>query len=97
MDLLITPIEFSQLRDISKKIDTEKVNEAISLAQQSDLIDILGEFYFDVLKNSEVAVSAYVLRAIAIVPHKCCRRFELSFVIASPGVFFTISVSKPPP
>lgn len=58
MDLLITPVEFSQFRDISKKIDTDKVNEAIGLAQQSDLTDILGDFYFDVLKNNEVTAWA---------------------------------------
>lgn len=52
MDLLITPVEFAAFRDISKKIDDDKTNEAISLAQQSDLIDILGDFYFDVLKNA---------------------------------------------
>lgn len=52
MKLLITPVEFAGYRNISAKIDTNKVNEAISLAQQSDLIDILGDFYFDVLKNS---------------------------------------------
>lgn len=52
MSNLITAIEFAAFRDISKKINTEKVNESISLAQDSDLADILGDFFFDVLKNS---------------------------------------------
>lgn len=54
MDLLITPTEFATFRNISKKIDSDKINEAISLAQQSDLTNILGDFIFDVIKNAEV-------------------------------------------
>jgi hypothetical protein len=52
MAYLITPAEFATFRNISKKIDEDKINEDIGLAQQSDLVNILGDFYFDVLKNS---------------------------------------------
>lgn len=48
---LITAVEFAQLRDISKKIDTDKANEAIGLAQSSDLYEALGGFYFDLVKS----------------------------------------------
>lgn len=48
---LITAVEFASLRDISKKIDTDKVNEAISLAQKSDLYEALNGFYFDLIKE----------------------------------------------
>lgn len=53
IDLLITPTEFANFRSISKKLDTEKLNESIGLAQQSDLQDMLGGFYYDVLKNKD--------------------------------------------
>lgn len=49
---LITSTEFAQFRNISQKLDTGKIDEAISLAQQSDLVEILGDFYFDVVKNA---------------------------------------------
>jgi len=52
MNLLITALEFASFRNISAKLDTAKIEEAISLAQQSDLLKILGDFYFDVLKNA---------------------------------------------
>ena len=52
---LITPAEFAEFRNISKRIDEDEINEAISLAQQSDLVNILGDFYFDVVKNKEEA------------------------------------------
>ena len=51
MAYLITPTEFSTFRNISQKLDTPKIEEAIGLAQQSDLVEILGDFYFDVVKN----------------------------------------------
>lgn len=51
MSNIITPAEFKTLRKINKKIDEDKVNEAIALAQDSDLNDILGGFFFDVVKN----------------------------------------------
>lgn len=49
---LITATEFATFRNISQKIDTAKIDEAVSLAQQSDLVEILGDFYFDVVKNA---------------------------------------------
>lgn len=52
MTNLITPQEFATYRNISQKLDESKINEAIGLAQQSDLLKTLGGFYFDVLKNS---------------------------------------------
>ena len=52
---LITVEEFAAFRKISVKKDDEKINESISLAEQSDLISVLGDFYFDVKKNAEVA------------------------------------------
>jgi hypothetical protein len=55
MTNLITVQELAQFRDIGKKYDEDKANEAISLAQQSDLIAILGDFYFDVVENSQEA------------------------------------------
>ena len=53
MNNLITSAEFATFRNISQKIDVRKIDEAISLAQQSDLVDLLGDFYFDVLKNKD--------------------------------------------
>ena len=52
---IITVTEFSTFRDIGKKIDEDKVNESIELAQGSDLNDVLGDFFFDVLKNKDEA------------------------------------------
>ena len=52
MAYLITAIEFATFRNISQKLDTPKIEEAIGLAQQSDLVEILGDFYFDVVKNA---------------------------------------------
>lgn len=57
MTNLITVEEFTTLRNISKKVDIAKVNESIALAQQSDLFDTLGGFYYDLLKN--VAETSY--------------------------------------
>lgn len=51
MNNIITPQEFSQFRNVSKKLDTDKINECIKLAQNIDLYDVLGEFYFDLLAN----------------------------------------------
>lgn len=53
MDNLITVAEFAEYRHISKKLNTDKIEEAIRLAQTSDLVAILGDFYFDVLKNKD--------------------------------------------
>lgn len=52
MSNIITATEFATYRDISSKLNTSKIDEAIKLAQQSDLLEILGEFYFDVVKNA---------------------------------------------
>ncbi|MGD2113420.1 MAG: hypothetical protein PVG07_00095 [Acidobacteriota bacterium] len=52
---LITATEFASFRNVSIKRDDAKIDEAISLAQQSDLLEILGEFYFDVIKNAAEA------------------------------------------
>jgi len=52
---LITTVELGQYRDIGKKIDTDKAQEAIDLAQEGDLYDVLGEFLFDVIANAEEA------------------------------------------
>jgi len=51
MSDLLTVAEFITYRNISKKIDNDKVQESIDLAEQSDLYELLGDFYFDVLKN----------------------------------------------
>jgi hypothetical protein len=53
MTRIITVLEFASFRDIGKKHDEDKINENIDLAQESDLYDILGGFYFDVLKNKD--------------------------------------------
>jgi len=53
---LITVNEFTTLKHISKKIDTDRIEQAIGFAQDIDLYDYLGDFLFDVLTNSaEVA------------------------------------------
>ncbi len=49
---LITATEFTELRNVSKKINTDRINEAITQAQQIDLAKLLGDFYFDVKKNA---------------------------------------------
>lgn len=53
MSNLITVTEFATFRNISEKINVKKTNEEIGLAQKSDLYDILGDFFFDVLDNAE--------------------------------------------
>lgn len=52
MSNLITEAEFLQFRNISKKVDSDKLKEAIKLAQTSDFQNALGGLYFDVLKNA---------------------------------------------
>jgi hypothetical protein len=49
---LITSTELKALRDIGNKIDTDKADEAIQLAQETDLYNLLGDFYFDVVANA---------------------------------------------
>lgn len=61
MSNIITAIEFSEYRNISQKIDTAKIDEAISLAEQSDLLQILGDFYFDVVKNKALSTYAALM------------------------------------
>lgn len=59
MNNLISVDEFVSYRQISKKVNEDKVNECISLAQQGDFANSLGDLYFDVLKNKDEA--SYVL------------------------------------
>lgn len=51
---IITVQEFTELRKVSGKIDQRKIQEAIDLAEESDFVDMLGGFYFDVKKNKEL-------------------------------------------
>lgn len=51
MDSLLTYDEFSTFRNISVKVDKSKVNECIKLAEQVDLYDVLGEFFYDLIEN----------------------------------------------
>lgn len=53
--MLITSTELKALRDIGNKIDTDKADEAIVLAEETDLYNLLGDFYFDVVANKAVA------------------------------------------
>lgn len=58
---IITSSEFASFRDIGKKINEDKINESIELAENSDLNDVLGGFYFDVLKNKDEATYAELM------------------------------------
>ncbi|MEM9076298.1 MAG: hypothetical protein AAGC43_04625 [Bacteroidota bacterium] len=49
---LLTVLELAQKKQIGKKYDEKKAEEAIQQAQNVDLYDLLGNFYFDVLNNS---------------------------------------------
>lgn len=53
IEKLITVAEFTTFRDVGKKVDNSKVEECILFAQNSDLQNLLGGFYFDVLKNKD--------------------------------------------
>lgn len=53
MSSLITVLEFIAFRKVSKKQDEEKVLECISQAEETDLIKMIGDFYFDVSKNKD--------------------------------------------
>ena len=64
MSNLITEAEFVALRSISKKVDSDKLKEAIALAQASDLQNALGSFYFDVLKNKDETPYADLLNGV---------------------------------
>ena len=48
---LITIDEFKALRDVGNKVDEKKFNESVSLAQDSDVYNALGDFYFELLDN----------------------------------------------
>jgi len=51
---ILTVNEFTTLKNISKKINTERIEQAISYAENVDLRDYLGNFYFDVVSNKAV-------------------------------------------
>lgn len=55
MSRLITVEEFKIFRDVGNKVDESKVEECIDLAQDSDVYESLGDFYFKVLKNKDHA------------------------------------------
>lgn len=48
---LITAAEFAANRKISRKYSQQKADESIELAQESDLQDVLGDFYFDLIQG----------------------------------------------
>lgn len=48
---LLSAGEFATYKSISKKIDKDKIEDSIKLAQSVDLIDVLGDFYFDLIEN----------------------------------------------
>lgn len=53
MNQIINHVEFSDIKHIGKKYDSNKVDESITQAH-SDLRELLGgAFYFDVIKNLE--------------------------------------------
>ena len=49
MESIITVVEFQTFKHISKKVDTDRIEQAISFAQEIDLYDYLGDFLFDVV------------------------------------------------
>ena len=52
---LITVKEFTEFKNVGRKIDEPKIRECIELAQSVDMFDNLDEFYFDVLENKTSA------------------------------------------
>lgn len=51
---LITVDDFKSFKDVGEKVDVKKINQAIEMAQITDLKDALGDrFYFDLLSNFE--------------------------------------------
>lgn len=50
---LITNTEFKALRDIGNKVNEQLLTECIALSEKNELLDILGNFYFDVLENKD--------------------------------------------
>jgi hypothetical protein len=57
---ILTNTELRALRDIGNKIDTDKADEAINLAETVDLYNVLGDFYFDVVANKASVVAGWV-------------------------------------
>ena len=56
MQKLITVNEFKSVKDVGEKVDDKKINQAIEIAQSTDLKDLLGSrFYFDMMNNLEQA------------------------------------------
>lgn len=55
MNLILTPDEFKSYKDVGKKIDVDKINDCIMMAQNVDLYDILNDFIFDVIDNKDSA------------------------------------------
>ena len=54
MNKIITPEELKSWVDLGKKIDSDKINQIISQAQEVDLRDYMGfKLYFNVLGNLE--------------------------------------------
>jgi|GEM_PF-3212570 len=53
MNLILTPEQFATYRDVGSKLDKDKINECIKLSQNIDLYDVLGDFLFEVIENSE--------------------------------------------
>lgn len=51
MSEILTVGEFISFRKTSKKVDEEKVNESIDLAEGSDFMNALGGLYFDIIAN----------------------------------------------
>lgn len=52
---LLTAVEMQSLRDIGKRVDEDKLNEAIRLTEYGELYDLLGDFVHDVVKNKDEA------------------------------------------
>jgi hypothetical protein len=64
---IITAVEFIEFRNVSKKQDTDKVDECIKLAEQSDFIKVLGDFYFDVVENKDSAEWADLMNGSSFI------------------------------
>ena len=51
MNIILTPTEFFDFRDIGKKPNIDKIKESIHFAQNTDLYDLMGDFIFEVIEN----------------------------------------------
>lgn len=58
---IITALEFARFRNISKKINQEKVEEAIRLSEESEFQEALNGLYFDVIENKDATPYASLL------------------------------------